>query len=288
MIVIAQKEKGGSMRRRVLVVMGVSVLGIAGLLAAHYVRNSGTGDVLVASGTVEVTEVDLGFKIPGRIARLTLDEGQEVAKGELLAALDDAELRSVVDQGRAQVRHAEADMERAARDFDRASELAGQGVVSSQQLDGATRNRAVARSQLDIAQAGLRAARVRLSDAVLSSPLSGVVLERSAEPGETVAAGRTVYTIGNLDAPWIRVYVRENKLGLVKLGQSAEVSVDSFPGKIYQGTVSHIASEAEFTPKNVQTREERVKLVFGVKVNVRNENGELKPGMPADVKISVK
>ncbi|HLE40293.1 MAG TPA: efflux RND transporter periplasmic adaptor subunit, partial [Nitrospirota bacterium] len=84
------------------------------------------------------------------------------------------------------------------------------------------------------------------------------------------------------------VYVKEGKLGLVKLGQKAEIRTDSYPGKIYEGTVTYISSEAEFTPKNVQTQEERVKLVYGVKVSVKNVNDELKPSMPADVKILLK
>ena len=97
-----------------------------------------------------------------------------------------------------------------------------------------------------------------------------------------------MYTIGDLENPWIRVYVKEDKLGLVKLGQKAEITTDSYPNKKYEGSVTYISSEAEFTPKTVQTQEERVKLVFGVKVSVRNENQELKPGMPADVSIVVK
>jgi HlyD family secretion protein len=112
-----------------------------------------------------------------------------------------------------------------------------------------------------------------------------VVLRKNSEAGETVAAGAAVYSLGDLESPWIRVYVKEDRLGLVKLGQKAEVMTDSFPKKTYLGTVTMISSEAEFTPKNVQTREERVKLVFALKVSVKNENGELKPGMPADVKI---
>ena len=120
---------------------------------------------------------------------------------------------------------------------------------------------------------------------VITAPVSGGVLRKNSEAGETVAAGAAVYSLGDLESPWIRVYVKEDKLGLVKLGQKAEVMTDSFPKKTYLGTVSMISSEAEFTPKNVQTREERVKLVFALKVSVENENGELKPGMPADVKI---
>ena len=112
-----------------------------------------------------------------------------------------------------------------------------------------------------------------------------MVLRKNVEAGETVAAGTPIFTIGDLQNPWIKVYVKENKLGFVKLGQKAQVRTDSYPERSYEGTITYISSEAEFTPKNVQTQEERVKLVFGVKVSVRNQQEELKPGMPADVKI---
>lgn len=269
-----------------LIVTIVAVLA-AGLLLVRS-RNSGNDGILAASGTVEVTEVDLGFKIAGRIAQLVFQEGETVDRGDRLARLDSAELKSLVEQTAAAVRNAEAELERATKDFNRAEQLSREGVFSAQQLDGATRNRMVAQSQLDQALAAQQAARIRLADTALVAPLSGVVLERNAEPGETVAAGRPIYTLGDLSSPWIKVYVRESKLGLVKLGQRAEVMVDTFPGKVYPGKVTQIASEAEFTPKTVQTREERVKLVFGVKIAVQNDRDELKPGMPADVMIYVR
>jgi HlyD family secretion protein len=128
----------------------------------------------------------------------------------------------------------------------------------------------------------------RLNDSIIYARASGVVLQKNVEPGETVASGLPIFTIGDLSNPWIKVYVKEDKLGLIKLGQKAEITTDSYPGKKYEGTVTYISSEAEFTPKNVQTQEERVKLVFGVKVSVQNMNDELKPGMPADVKIVLK
>jgi HlyD family secretion protein len=140
-------------------------------------------------------------------------------------------------------------------------------------------------SRVRQARAALAAAVEKLKDASMDAPASGIILRRNVEAGETVAPGVPVYTIGDLERPWVKVYVKEDKLGLVKLGQRAEVTVDSYPDKVYEGTVTYISSEAEFTPKNVQTREERVKLVFGAEVNVENPGGELKPGMPADVKI---
>ena len=113
------------------------------------------------------------------------------------------------------------------------------------------------------------------------------MLSKNAEPGEFVSPGTPVVTVAELDAPWVRAYVSEPDLGRVKLGQSARVRCDSFPGKVYEGHVSFVASEAEFTPKNVETRQERVKLVYRIKVDIANRERELKPGMPADVEIVI-
>jgi HlyD family secretion protein len=135
------------------------------------------------------------------------------------------------------------------------------------------------------ARAALHLAEERLADTTIYAPIAGVILTKNLEAGEIVSAGTPVYTIGDLAHPWVTVYVKEDKLGLVKLQQTARVAVDSYPDKTYSGTVTSIASEAEFSPKNVQTKEERVNLVFAVEVSVENPNGELKPGMPADVTI---
>ena len=142
-----------------------------------------------------------------------------------------------------------------------------------------------AEQRVSQARAALLTAEERLKDTVIYAPVSAVVIRKNIELGETVGTGIPVFTLGDLEDPWIKVYVKEDKLGLVKLGQKAKITVDSYPGKVYEGTVTFISSEAEFTPKNVQTKEERVKLVFGVKVRVKNINDELKPSMPADVRI---
>jgi HlyD family secretion protein len=194
----------------------------------------------------------------------------------------------MVNQSKASVRNAEAQYEKASKDYERFKILYQDGVIASQQMDAAKSAYDVAVSQLQLSQASLRTADVKLKDSVIYAPLSGVVLRKNIEEGETVGASTMVFTLGDLENPWIKVYVKEDRLGFVKLGQRAEVKTDTYPGKVYEGTVTYISSEAEFTPKNVQTREERVKLVFGVKVSVKNVNNELKPGMPADVKIPIK
>jgi len=124
-----------------------------------------------------------------------------------------------------------------------------------------------------------------LKNAEVTAPMDGVVLVKSAEPGEVLAAGTTVVTLGNLAKPWLRAYINEQDLGRVKLGTAVKVTTDSFPGKTYSGRVSFIASDAEFTPKQIQTQEERVKLVYRIKIDVDNPAGELKSNMPADAEI---
>jgi HlyD family secretion protein len=141
------------------------------------------------------------------------------------------------------------------------------------------------RAEIDRGRAQLAVIESQLGDTDLASPIDGVVLVKSAEPGETVAAGATVVTLGDLDHPWLRGYVPETQLGLVKLGQSVKVATDSYPGKTYSGRVSFIASEAEFTPKQIQTPEERVKLVYRIKVDLPNPQRELKLNMPADAEV---
>jgi len=275
------------MKKRLIIVASV-VLIIGAIALFQYLRTSRNDGMLDLSGTVEVTEVNLGFKVAGRVSELIVEEGQRVKKGDRLAALDSAEMENIVAQNSAAVAVVEAEQERARKDYDRAVALVESGVLPAQQLDSAKKSYDSAMAQLRQTRAALSASRDRLRDMVILAPVSGVILRKNSEVGETVAAGAAVYSLGDLENPWIKVYVKEDKLGLVKLGQRAEVRTDSFPKKAYIGTVTTISSEAEFTPKNVQTREERVKLVFALKVSVKNENEELKPGMPADVKIIIR
>jgi HlyD family secretion protein len=144
------------------------------------------------------------------------------------------------------------------------------------------------RSRLEQAKASLRAAEVQLSYATVYAPLSGVVLSKNIEPGEYVAPGTAVVTVGDLVNVWLRAYIDGPDLGRVKVGQRARITTDTYPGKIYDGRVSFIASEAEFTPKSVQTQKERVRLVYRIKIDITNTKMELKPGMPADGVIETK
>ncbi|MEO8596130.1 MAG: efflux RND transporter periplasmic adaptor subunit [Candidatus Solibacter sp.] len=143
-----------------------------------------------------------------------------------------------------------------------------------------TRRAEIARSRASIAMIDQQ-----LGDTAAVTPVDGVVLVKSADPGEILAPGSAVVTVGDIDHPWLRGYINETDLGKVKIGSKVKVTTDSFPGKVYNGRITFISSQAEFTPKQIQTQQERVKLVYRVKVGVENPGRELKSNMPADAEI---
>jgi HlyD family secretion protein len=143
------------------------------------------------------------------------------------------------------------------------------------------------RAEVNRARAQVAITQTQINDTVVIAPIDGVVLVKSAELGEVLAAGTTVVTIGDIDHPWLRAYINETDLGRIQLGQPAKLTTDSFPGKTYPGHISFISSEAEFTPKQIQTREERVKLVYRIKIDVENQSHELKLNMPVDAEIQL-
>lgn|SRR5574340_184075 len=254
------------------------------------------------------------------VARLDTGElAQEVAlrKAEVwaasaaLAELETGSRPEEIAQAEAVVRRSRAEVERALADFRRLKRLHEQDNVSVQDYDAAKTAVDVteaklreaqeqlrlvkkgpriekierSRAQLRQAQEALALAETRLSYATLASPLTGVVLSHNIEPGEFVAAGTPIVTVGDLEHVWLRAYVDETDLGRVKVGQAARVTTDTFPGKGYEGRVTFIASQAEFTPKSVQTEKERVKLVYRIKITIANPHMELKAGMPADARL---
>ena len=267
----------------------------------------------------EGTEVSRG-QLVGRIDASDLEREAGVRRAELAVA--EAALRELVagsrpqeiEAAKAALASSRADADRLDKDYRRNEELfrreiiarqayeaaqAAHGVAQAKAREAEERLRLVeegprketidqARARVLQAEAGLELAKTRLSYAEIFSPLQGMVLSKNVEPGDYVAAGTPIVTVGGLDNVWLRGYVEETDLGRVKVGQAAVVTTDSFPGKRYEGRVSFISQQAEFTPKTVQTRKERVKLVYRVKVDVPNPARELLPGMPADAAITVR
>ncbi|MDM7995540.1 MAG: HlyD family efflux transporter periplasmic adaptor subunit [Acidobacteriota bacterium] len=383
-------------KRIVALILAILVLAAA---IVYFLNRNGRnpGNQIVVSGNIELTEVNIAFKTAGRLIERSVDEGDIVKKGQVIARLDqdqllaqrnreDAGLQSArsllaqaetalawqrgnqaaeleqrraelasyqarlqelksgsrpeeIQEAKAAVDSAQAEYDRAKRDWERAQTLYKNDDISTaqydqyrsrwenaeamlkqikerqalvlagprkEQIEAAEAQVERARAALKMAESNaleikrreqelpLRQAEIarasanlaliesQLADTVAVSPVDGVVLVKAADVGEVLAAGTTVVTIGDIDHPWLRAYINETDLGRIKLGTRAKVTTDSYPGKEYEGRVSFIASEAEFTPKQIQTQEERVKLVYRIKIDLDNPNHELKSNMPAD------
>lgn len=388
------------MKKKLIPVLVLVAAAVVVLVGWRSWFHGGDGNSIRVSGNIELTEVNVSFKSPGKLIERTVDEGDRVKKGMLLARLDkeqlvgqrerasaavesaqsilaqqttavdfqaatleaqvqqraaevkaaDARLAALVagsrpqekEQARAAVERAQTEYDRSFRDWKRAQTLFKNEDISAadndqyrtrfetaeaqlrtakeqlalvlegprqEDIDGARAQLAQAQAALKLAEAqrielkrrrqelvqrgadvGQRKAdlsivRTQIDDTEAFSPIDGVVLVKSAEVGEVLAAGTTVVSVGDIDRPWVRAYIGEADKGRVKLGDKAKVTTDSYPGKVYWGRVSFIASEAEFTPKQIQTSDERAKLVYRVKIEVPNPSGELNSNMPADTEI---
>ena len=280
-------------------------------------------EVLVSTkvpGILQRLAVDEGATVAAgqELARIdTTDTGLALDAAKAERALAEADLRlhlagsreEEVREAEAQVARAEADLAGAAKDLERMEGLLAAGSGTTKSRDDARTRHDVAAAALeatrerlrrlkagfrteekDAARARLRAAEARiaqleqqLKDAVITSPVAGVVTEKLAEAGELAQRGTGIVVVTDLASAWLNVYVAEPDLARIRLGQEAEVVTDD--GQTRRGRLSFIASRAEFTPKNVQTRDERVKLVYKVKVALENADGLFKPGMPAEARI---
>lgn len=311
---------------------------LGGVLYHFFLKEKTEGDHFIrVSGNIEAMEVDVGFKISGRIVGLFVQEGDWVERGRVIARLDDEELRQRVDLARAtlksaqarlekllagsrpeEIKEAEANLQQAQFDYEnkktqyeRMKTLFEGRVIPRETLDNAETRFKIAqaalegameiykkvkegprkediedgRAQVEQARASLKLSETQLSYTVLQAPISGIVLVKSGEVGEVVNPGTSVLTLADISNVWLRAYIAEPDLSRVRWGQQVKVTTDLHPRKEYQGRISFISSQSEFTPKQIQTEKERVTLVYRIKVDIPNPARELKPGMPAEGKI---
>lgn len=237
-------------------------------------------EALYREGAVSGQQLDAA-RAASRAAQAQFDASQDaVRQADAALQLATENLRQVelrerdVAAARSQVRQTEAQLSLA---------RAGQELIAQRRADIAAAEAAQRQ-----AEANLRYLLAQQQNLIITAPLSGVVITKHASEGEIVGAGAPILTIADLDEVWIRLYIPLPKLGRVPIGQRAEVTTDALPGRTFTGTVTEISQQAEFTPRNVQTREERVKLVFAVKVTLPNPEHLLKPGMPADATIAAR
>ncbi|MFA6349958.1 MAG: efflux RND transporter periplasmic adaptor subunit [Candidatus Omnitrophota bacterium] len=276
------------MKKRLKLIMVIVLAAAVGFGAvAYFQRKHNNGKPIKVSGNIEGDEVRLSFRVAGQITELLSDEGMIIKKGEIAARLNKDELSKIKAEAEAALKLAEYQYKLDSDDYIRAENLLKAGAISAQKRDTAKTQMDTDAQNIKKLRASLELANTKLGWTDLASPLDGWVLVKSSLPGEVVQAGTPVFTVVNLDNLWVTAYINETDLGRVKLGQKADVQTDSYKGKKYSGWVSFVSSQAEFTPKYIQTSEERVKYVYRIKVRVDNSSLDLKPGMPADAYITI-
>lgn len=215
---------------------------------------------------------------------------QSVAAAQQTVVNDGADLaEKTLDAQRAQNLFLQNAIATQARDLAVTAQKQSSAVLARDQalVKVAARNVELAAANVKDAQAALDMARIVLGYTVLRAPFEGVILVRQAELGENVVPGTPVVTLADLDHVWLRAYINEPDIAKVRLGQAVSVTTDSYPGKVYPGRISFISSQAEFTPKTVETHAERVTLVYRIKIDLSNPSHELVPGLPADARIGL-
>ena len=249
------------------------------------------------SGTIEVDEAHVGPRSGGRVEKILAWEGERLQAGQVIVQLDASELRARRDLASAQIDTAvhDADAQEAQLVFlrdeaGRQQELLKRRVVSSTDAERASsaanaqeKNLAAAKMRVAQARAQLADMDSQLAEMQVAAPADSVLEVLSVKVGDVLSANREAATLLLTGHLWVRVYVPESWLGLIKLGEHVRVRVDSFPNTDFDGLVEQINRQAEFTPRNVQTVADRIKQVFGVKIRLPSDDDRLRAGMAADV-----
>lgn len=276
--------------RKKLITAGAGFLAIIGVLIWLIVFLFGwwNRNTLVIYGNVDIRDVSLGFRVPGRIAAVLKDEGDRVTAGEVIVRLDPATYQHALAERTADVAVKQAALKKSELTYTRNQNLINYGGTSKDEYDNASSIRDQAAANLDLAKAQLASAQTDLDDTEIHAPADGVVITRAQEPGAIVQAGNVVLTL-SLDRPvWVRAYIPEPNLGQVHPGKEVEIFTDTQPHHPYHGKVGYVSPEAEFTPKSVETTQLRTSLVYRLRVVIDDADEGLRQGMPVTVKIHLK
>ncbi len=272
--------------------------------------NANNSNSFSGSGILESTEVIVSSLIPGKITDCLKEEGETINKDDLLVKIDTenlnlqkTQLKAGFDEIEANrisalsvIAQAESNLENLTLKHNRIKELFSKGSATQQQLDDISTQFQIAENQLNIAKsqiplldakknqliASIAVIENQINYGLILSPISGTILEKYHESGEIISMGNPLYKIANLNKMWLKIYMAEEDLGLIKLGQQVNVKVDALKDSL-KGNISWVSSEAEFTPKNIQTRKSRTELVYAVKITIEESIQQLKIGMPAEV-----
>lgn len=261
------------------------VLALVYMFYTFYSIETEENHALTLFGNVDIRQVSLGFRVPGRIKEMRLEEGDKASEGQVIAVLDGDTYKEQLASAKGRLAEAKAANANALRVFKRRSKLVASGAVSQALYDQALSFKEETGARLESAMASLQQAATALSDTSIKAPNDGIILTRVREPGAVVAQGQSVYTLTLNKPVWVVVFVDEPQLGLVYPGQKATVYTDS-RDKPYHGQVGFISPQAEFTPKNVETKALRTSLVYRLRIIVENPDQGLRQGMPVTVKLS--
>ncbi|GBF23302.1 ABC-type multidrug transport system, membrane fusion protein [Candidatus Gastranaerophilus sp. (ex Termes propinquus)] len=247
---------------------------------------------LTLFGNIEIRQVDLGFRVAGRVKEMYFEEGDFVKAGQLLALLDDAPHTAIRDRNTAQVERDRAVYFDAKSQYDRNTPLCADETVSQQECTTFLNTKDQTKGAYEASQAALREAETDLKDTRIFSPSDGIITTRIQEPGAIVSNGQPVYTLSKTTPVWVRAFVSEPDLANIKYGMKAHVLTDTINPKTqqrreYTGWVGYISPVAEFTPKTVQTEELRTDLVYRIRVYIYETDAFLRQGMPTTVKIDL-
>jgi HlyD family secretion protein len=271
------------MRKSLIIISFLAVLTIAGVQFYSVFKNRENRNEIILYGNVDVRQVDIGFRVAGRVAELFFEEGDVVPKDALMAVLDKTPYDSQISEAEANLDSVQANLDNANLLLSRREVAVGFGGVSEEDLSNALATRDELLSNFYAAEAALNIALDNMAYTEVRAPADGIILSRVREPGTVVNPTDPVYTLSVSSPVWIRAYVDETQLGMIYYGMEAEISTDS--GNMYRGKIGFISPMAEFTPKTVETAKLRTDLVYRLRIYADNPDHFLKQGMPVTVKL---
>jgi RND family efflux transporter MFP subunit len=267
---------------KTMLIRVIGVILVAAVLAVAIFFSQLRRQPLKVSGFIEADEIRVGSRVGGRVQRVPVSEGQQVKLGDLLIELEPYDLNERLAEAMAKIEQATAQQQLADVTFNRIKPSFERNAASKEEMDSAAAQVRYAKAQVEAAEAAANALNKQISELVVKSPVNGVVEAVDLQAGDLVAANAPVLSLMDTSHLWVRAYLPENHLN-VETGRKVLVTVDSFPDRMFAGHVGFVARQAEFTPGNVQTPEERSKQVFRIKVTLDEGLDVLRPGMSADV-----
>ncbi|MBP6986277.1 MAG: efflux RND transporter periplasmic adaptor subunit [Alphaproteobacteria bacterium] len=269
--------------KRIIFIFAILAIAIAGYSLFSYTTKN--DKEIILHGNVNIRDVNLGFRVFGRLQVMNYEEGDRVKKGDILATLDQEPYEDNLKAAKADIEDKTAIFKNAQQNLVRKKELVKTKTASQQAYDEAIAGYNSALAGLHAAEANLAQAQINYADTHIQSPTDGTIITRIREPGSIVQPGESIYILSTDESIWVRAFIHENQLGKVYPGMKALVYTDSAPSTPYEATVGFISPVAEFTPKNVETSELRTKLVYRIRVIIDKKDLGLRQGMPVTIKL---